>query len=310
LPANGTWTLTRIPGNITTLGTGTSKTISGLAAGTYYFTVTNSAGCTSSPSTSVVINTPSGPPVVIITNPAPVCFPSTVDLTSPEVTKGSASDLTFTYWTDAGATVQYTTPSFAQAGTYYIKGITASGFFTIKPVTVIVDQTLKANAGPDQVLDYTFETNMNAELIYGRATGFWTLISGSADFFDSKYAKTAVNRLALNENIFIWTLKNGVCPATSDTIVINVRDLIVPTLITPNMDGKNDFFTLKGLKNLGKTELVIFDRSGVLVWKNEDYDNLWNGVDHNGNPLPDDTYFYVLRTAKGKSLSGYIVIRR
>ena len=48
LPASGTWTLTRSPDNITTTGTGTSKIISGIAlAGTYTYTVTNSAGCTS-----------------------------------------------------------------------------------------------------------------------------------------------------------------------------------------------------------------------------------------------------------------------
>jgi gliding motility-associated-like protein len=105
-------------------------------------------------------------------------------------------------------------------------------------------------------------------------------------------------------------LENGVCSAASDTVMIIVHDLTIPTLITPNMDGKNDFFVLRGLENLGKTELEIFNRGGVKVWKNEEYDNLWNGVDNYGHPLPDDTYFYVLRTVRGKSLSGYLVIRR
>ena len=54
LPATGTWTLTRSPGSVTTTGTGTSATISGLAVGTYSFTVTNSGGCTSSVSSNVV----------------------------------------------------------------------------------------------------------------------------------------------------------------------------------------------------------------------------------------------------------------
>jgi gliding motility-associated-like protein len=310
LPAGGTWILTLIPGNLTTSGTGTTKLFSGLGAGTFYFTVTNSAGCTSGASASVIINAPSGAPLVVITNPAPVCFPSTVDLTSPEVTSGSASDLTFTYWTDPVATVRYSTPSSATTGTYYIKGITASGFFTIKPVTVTVDQPLMAYAGPDQVLDYTFETTLDAGMIPGHETGFWSLISGSAEFSDLRNAKTTVSGLVLNENKFLWTLENGVCPATSDTVMIIVHDLTIPTLITPNMDGKNDFFVLRGLENLGKTELEIFNRGGVKVWKNEEYDNLWNGVDNYGHPLPDDTYFYVLRTVRGKSLSGYIVIRR
>ena len=55
LPASGTWTLTRSPGGVTTLGTGTSTTISGLAAGTYTYTVTNASGCLSPVSTPPVL---------------------------------------------------------------------------------------------------------------------------------------------------------------------------------------------------------------------------------------------------------------
>jgi gliding motility-associated-like protein len=77
------------------------------------------------------------------------------------------------------------------------------------------------------------------------------------------------------------------------------------------MDGKNDYFVLRGLlETLGKTELIIFDRRGVQVYKNSDYDNSWNGVDYNGKALPDDTYYYVIKSENGKSLSGYVVIRR
>jgi hypothetical protein len=60
LPASGTWTLN--PGAIT--GTGTSTTRSGLAVGTYNFTVTNAGGCTSVASANVVINAQPAPPAV------------------------------------------------------------------------------------------------------------------------------------------------------------------------------------------------------------------------------------------------------
>ncbi|MEI9947317.1 MAG: hypothetical protein WDN26_24285 [Chitinophagaceae bacterium] len=52
LPAAGTWTIQ--PGNHT--GSGTSATISNLAPGTYHFTVTNEAGCTSAEADPVTIN--------------------------------------------------------------------------------------------------------------------------------------------------------------------------------------------------------------------------------------------------------------
>jgi gliding motility-associated-like protein len=108
----------------------------------------------------------------------------------------------------------------------------------------------------------------------------------------------------------LWTVSNGYCPVSQDTANIVVSDFVIPSMITPNMDGKNDYFELRGLTTLGKTELIIFDRRGVQVFKNSDYDNLWDGVDYNNKPLPEDTYFYVLKSANGKSLSGYLVIRR
>jgi len=57
LPATGNWTITRTPGGVTTNGSGTTASVSGLPAGTYNFTVTNSDGCTSAASQNVIINT-------------------------------------------------------------------------------------------------------------------------------------------------------------------------------------------------------------------------------------------------------------
>ena len=46
------------------------------------------------------------------------------------------------------------------------------------------------------------------------------------------------------------------------------------------------------------------------MYENSDYDNSWEGLDYNSNPLPEDTYFYVVRAANGISRSGYVVVRR
>ncbi|GEM_PF-1371452 len=73
LPSTGTWTITRLPGEITSTGIGTSTTISDLVAGSYSFTVTIDTGCKSEATANVVINeqpnTPSAPVVGLITQP-------------------------------------------------------------------------------------------------------------------------------------------------------------------------------------------------------------------------------------------------
>ncbi len=312
LPASGSWSLTLNPGNIAIPGTGTTKTVSGLTAGTYSFTVTNSAGCTSTSSASFAINQLSGPPLVVITEPKPVCFPSTINITAPAVIAGSSPNLNFTYWKDAAGTISFTTPTAATAGTYYIKGTSADGYSTIKPVIVSVYHIPVPDGGPDQLLKQKFETTMNARLANDYESGVWSLLSGTGDLLDNTAANSAVAGLAFGKNSFLWTVSNKVCPAASDSVVITVSDLppALPTLITPNMDGKNDYFVVKKPGDNTKMALIVFDRRGVEVYKNNMYDNSWNGVDYNGRQLPDDTYFYVLKTDNGKSETGYIVVRR
>ncbi|MEE3999340.1 proprotein convertase P-domain-containing protein, partial [Tenacibaculum sp. FZY0031] len=96
-------------------------------------------------------------PTLIITNPASVCSPSTVDLTASTVTdgaNGSSSAGTLTYWTDAAATNTLASPnSIATSGTYYIKLTSVSGCYEIEPVTITVNPlpTVTANASATTV---------------------------------------------------------------------------------------------------------------------------------------------------------------
>ncbi|MGI8893019.1 MAG: gliding motility-associated C-terminal domain-containing protein, partial [Bacteroidia bacterium] len=71
--------------------------------------------------------------------------------------------------------------------------------------------------------------------------------------------------------------------------VINCEEseIIVPNVITPNKDNKNEYFFIKNLP--ANSSLTIFNRWGNEVYKTEDYNNDW--------PVSDvraGVYFYVL----------------
>jgi gliding motility-associated-like protein len=167
-----------------------------------------------------------------------------------------------------------------------------------------------ANAGPDQELDYLFETNMQANVPGANQTGVWTLVEGKGNISDIHSSTSHISNLSLETNSFLWTITNGVCPASSDTVHIKVKNLLIPTLITPNQDGNNDFFVIRGIETLGKTSLIVFNRWGARVYEKREYDNSWDGVDDKENPLPDDTYFFILKPEKMDFIKGYVVIRR
>lgn len=308
LPSRGLWHLTRNPGNVVTSGTGTTTLVGSLPPGSYTFTVTNEEGCVSRPSAAVVINPQPHAPVLVINNPPTICSTETADLTRPEITAGSDPGLILTYWRDDRAREPLNTPARAPKGTYYIKGTTAEGYFVIKPVIVLADEMPVADSGPDITLAYVFETRLDARVEFGN--GMWTVLTGDGRIDDIYDPRSTVRDLSMGQNILLWKVKNGVCPEAVDSLIITVKDFMVPSLLTPNMDGRNDYFMIVGLEKMGRSELVVFNRKGARVYHDRDYQNDWNGVDYNGRLLPDDTYFYVLKTENGQKISGFIVLRK
>ena len=98
--------------------------------------------------------------------------------------------------------------------------------------------------------------------------------------------------------------------AVKDTV--KVVEIVLPNAITPNDDGKNDALVIDGLDQFAENELVIFNRWGDILYKSKPYKNDWRGTNQSGDPLPEGTYYYVLRlnTADGKILRGDMTILR
>jgi gliding motility-associated-like protein len=69
-------------------------------------------------------------------------------------------------------------------------------------------------------------------------------------------------------------------------------NLNIPNSFSPNGDGINDLFIIRGLPE--RSSLLIFDRSGKKLYESSNYQNNWNGNDIDGSELESGTYWYVL----------------
>lgn len=89
------------------------------------------------------------------------------------------------------------------------------------------------------------------------------------------------------------------CRDTTEVDYVNVVEslLEVPNVFTPNGDGKNDVFMVKGL-SLENFHAVILNRWGRQVYEWSDPSGGWDGR-INGKYATPGTYFYVI-TARGR----------
>ena len=93
-------------------------------------------------------------------------------------------------------------------------------------------------------------------------------------------------------------------------ITITLSTINVPNLFTPNGDGKNDAFEIRGLNQYYENELIIVNRWGNEVYRQKGYQNTWKG-----EGLNEGTYYYLLRIrrnadAEWEVMKGYITLIR
>jgi gliding motility-associated-like protein len=71
-------------------------------------------------------------------------------------------------------------------------------------------------------------------------------------------------------------------------------------------------WVINNLEKFPGNELIVFNRWGDILYKAKPYNNDWEGTNQNGQPLPEGTYYYVLRLNinDGKVLKGDITILR
>jgi gliding motility-associated-like protein len=126
----------------------------------------------------------------------------------------------------------------------------------------------------------------------------WSWNFGNGETSNLKYPTTFYKENGLYAVVLSVTDQFG-CPSTFtaeiriSTIVSDIIKLI-PNVITPNDDGKNDFWRLDFIDvYFPEAEIEIYNRWGVKLFRSVGYSNAWDGS-YKGDPLPVGGYFYTI----------------
>jgi gliding motility-associated-like protein len=142
--------------------------------------------------------------------------------------------------------------------------------------------------GTDSIIELTNMTVSNNEAFEGgRRLRIRVRTSGS---FTSSEGCTQVGETGETEDYLVILSKHA--------------RLEAPQIITPNGDGMNDFFVVRGIDPSEANKLVIFDRMGQVLHKEENYANTWSGKDSGGKSVSPGTYYYTFSNGD-KSLKGF-----
>jgi M6 family metalloprotease-like protein len=268
LPATGTWTLTRTPGGTTSTGSGVSSTISGLAAGTYTYTVTNASGCISVVSANVVINTqpviPTAPSVGTITQPT--CSVTT----GSAVLSGLPATGTWTLTRTPGGTTSTgsgvsSTISGLAAGTYTYTVTNASGCISVASANVVIN-TQPVTPGIPSI-------SLNINILHSSST------IGNQWYNQSGLISGATNQdytVSSNDIYYVIVTIAGCSsnPSNSINVVLTGDDEFVKNnkriMVYPNPVSHQLIIEIEG--GTDKTGFEIINSNGQIVFKGSLYE--------------------------------------
>ena len=197
-------------------------------------------------------------------------------------------------WTTLDTTNTFTTSALSNHDEVKVYGTNGCSSDTSDFTIIDVIPLPTVTVGPDTTIDLG-----QIVQLHSNASGATTLVYfWSPDSFLN--VTNIPNPVYSGPDTIIFQLKvtdTYGCSATAyDTINVRIPDnVLLPNVITPNGDGKNDVWALNPKINLIGSHLVIFNRWGEVVYETDNYNNDWGGTyKSTGHKVPDGTYYYVL----------------
>lgn len=99
-------------------------------------------------------------------------------------------------------------------------------------------------------------------------------------------------------------VKDCIVRDTCSNTVYAKEDILIPNVITPNGDGKNEFFEIQ--EPFIGSALTIYNRWGDSVYHAEEYQNDWNG----GQVSSGNYFYYISNSCLSSAIKGNLAVVR
>jgi gliding motility-associated-like protein len=273
--------------------TGTN-TITVTAGPTSYSVIgANSNGCLDT--AYVTITLLSGPTPQNITGFPVICAGQT-DLLS--AVPGGAG-YTYSWSGPSGSLGNGSTALANQTGTYTLVTTNACGqvpatfsVYVSSPTASITPSGIQGTAPAT----FTFTNSSNGTGL----SNYWNFGNG-----DSSVQISPVETFTTGGayNITLWVVDTYGCLDTAH-VTVYVSDstaLIIPNVFSPNGDGINEVFAVKGI-GISSFNCKIYDRWGVAMYEWSNINGGWDGKNaSNGSPASDGTYYFLITYVSGNN---------
>ncbi|MDD5149192.1 MAG: T9SS type B sorting domain-containing protein, partial [Flavobacterium sp.] len=214
---------------------------------------------------------------------------------------GTSED-NYTYvWTKDGIVIPNTSPTLDtnSAGIYTVEVFNSSGCSRIR--TIKVNPSDEAHIENIAIIDLT-DVNTVTINVTGTGAYVYNLDDRNGYYQESNFFDDVSAGI---HDVFIKD-KNGCGIIPTKIAVIGV-----PKFFTPNNDGYNDYWNIKGVNaNFNENSIIyIFDRYGKLLKQLSPSSQGWDG-NFNGKYLPADDYWYTVKLEDGREAKGHFTLKR
>ncbi|MEO6883336.1 MAG: ice-binding family protein [Bacteroidia bacterium] len=166
---------------------------------------------------------------------------------------------------------------------------------------VVVNEALQSG--------YAYVSSTTTSGSYSSSTGLWTIgtIPGGTSDTLTITAKVIAGGNYVNTVFVSGNQADGNLSNNTSTVETFPTDFNIPEGFSPNGDGINDLFVIRGIEYYPKNKFEIYNRWGDKVFEASPYQNNWDGrcaigLRVGGDVLPVGTYFYILDLGDGSTI--------